>query len=196
MAARRQFGELGYRGASLRAIATEAGVDPRLVLHYFGSKQGLFIRSVELPLDPEALVERIFAGDPAGLGRRAAEQLVAALDDPVSRQAFLGLLRTAVSEPEAAEAVRELLTERILTPLARRVGGERPELRAGMLASQVVGLVMGRHVVGIPALTSADRESLVRGLAPVVEHYLTGAWVDPMAGRPSEVDHTLIPPRG
>lgn len=35
------FGSQGYGGAGMRAIAAEAGVSPALVVHHFGSKEGL-----------------------------------------------------------------------------------------------------------------------------------------------------------
>lgn len=176
-AARGQFGTLGYRRTTLREIARIAGVDPRLVLHYFGSKKQLFMESTQLPIDPEAAVERLFAPGPDGLGRRAAALLVGSLEDPVTQQALVGLVRAAASEPEAAEVIRELLTERLLTPLARRVGLDQPELRASLMGAQVVGLTMTRHVVGLEPLTRASRDQLIRALTPVLEHFLTGDWV-------------------
>ena len=61
-AARRQFGDQGYQRTTMRGVATAAGVDPRLVAHYFGSKAGLFQASVILPVDTDELLERLFAG--------------------------------------------------------------------------------------------------------------------------------------
>jgi len=181
--ARRQFGERGYAGTTLRSVGSGAGVDPKLVLHYFGSKQGLFAQSVELPLPPELVLERVFAGGPDEVAARAARLVITVMEDEAGRRAFTGLLRAAASEPEAAEAIREVLTSRLLMPIAERVGGDRPDLRASLMATQVVGLAMARHIVGIPPLVAASREQLVRALTPVLEHYLRGDWVveDPPA---------------
>ena len=176
--ARRQFGDLGYRRTTLRSIALAAGVDPRLLLHYFGSKKDLFLESVELPMEPERVIELIFARGAENVGRSAAEVIVGVMDEPRSRRALTGLLRAVVSEPEAAELIRDLLAERLLTPVASRVGGARPELRASLVASQVIGLATARHLVGLEPLAAASREQLVRALAPVIEHYLRGDWVD------------------
>jgi AcrR family transcriptional regulator len=175
--ARRQFSELGFGRTTLRGIARRAGVDPRLVLHYFGSKQDLFLASVELPMDPDVVVATVFGGDPASVPERAARLMVSVVDDPGSRRPLLALLRAAVTEPEAAELVQRLLTERMLLPVAERVGGDRPGLRASMMASSLVGLVIVRHVVGMAPLAEATREDLVRALVPVFEHYLRGEWV-------------------
>ena len=176
-AARRQFGERGYAGTTLRSVAEAAGVDPRLVLHYFGSKQGLFVQCVDLPLSPALVIERIFAGGPDQIAGRAATLVMEVMDDPDSRRAFTGILRAAVTEPEAAAGVRDMLTTRLLLPIAERVGGDRPDLRASLMASQIVGLVMARQIVGIPALMEASRDQLIRALVPVFEHYLCGDWV-------------------
>lgn len=173
-AARRQFGELGYQRASLRSIAGEAGVDPRLVLHFFGSKQELFASVVELPFEPEAAFDALLAPGEQGLGRRVAEFLLGILDSPEGRKTITGLIRAAVSEEEAAATIRELVARRLLLPLASRVGRDQPELRASLVASQVVGLAMARHVVGLTPLTTASHATLAAALAPVFEHYLTG----------------------
>jgi AcrR family transcriptional regulator len=173
-AARRQFGELGYRRASLRSIAEEAGVDPRLVLHFFGSKQELFASVVELPFDPATAFDALLGPGEQGLGRRVAEFILAILDSPEGRKTITGLIRAAASEEEAAATIRELVARRLLLPLAARVGRERPELRASLVASQIVGLAMARHVVGLTPLATASHAELVAALAPVFDHYLTG----------------------
>jgi len=175
--ARRQFAERGYAGTTLRSVATGARVDPRLVLHYFGSKQGLYSDSVELPLPPEVILERVFAAGDEGVAARAAELFVSVLEDPVSRDVLIALLRAAASEPEAADAIRELVSRRLLVPIAERVGGPEPGLRASLMASQLVGLAMARHVVAIGPLATASHDELVRALTPVLDHFLRGDWV-------------------
>ncbi len=177
-AARQQFGALGYRRTTLRGVARVAGVDPRLVLHYFGSKRQLFLESVRLPVDPDALFEQLFSPGPGTIGERAAVVLIGVMEEPATQSVMVGLIRAAASEPEAAQLIRELLTERILTPLAQRVGGDDPELRASLMAAHVVGLAMGRHIVQISPLTTVSREQLLRAIAPVFDHYLTASWVE------------------
>jgi len=184
-AARRQFSERGYRDTTLRSVAAEAGVDHRLVLHYFGSKQRLFIESVQLPVDPDAMLARIFDREDEDVARLTAESLLGVLEEPATRQMAMALIRAAASEPEAAELIRQVLTERLLLPLAQRVGGEQSRLRASFCASQFVGLAMARYVVGIEPLASMPGEQVVKALTPVFEHYLYGDWVDsdPRPGR-------------
>ena len=175
--ARRQFSELGYGRTTLRGIARGAGVDPRLLLHYFGSKQDLFKASVELPMEPERVINVVFGSGVDGVPGNAARLMLSVLDDAETRRPMQALLRAAVTEPEAADLIRQVLTERLLLPIAQRVGGTRPELRASLLASQVVDLLLVRHVVGIKPLAAASRDDLERALVPVFEHYLRGDWL-------------------
>lgn len=173
-AATRQFGAVGYPRTTLRAIAREAGVDTRLVTHYFGSKQELFITVVELPFDPEVVLTAMLADGADGVGQRLATFVVGMLESPQARTTITGLLRAAASEEEAAVLVRDLLMERLLTPLARLIGGDQPELRASLVGAQVAGLTVARHIVGLPRLADAPPAELAAALAPVLQHYLTG----------------------
>jgi AcrR family transcriptional regulator len=172
-AARRLFGEHGFAGTSLRQVAAEAGVDVRLVSHYFGSKADLFVAAVELPFDPEPTFDALLSTGVEGLGARLAGFVLGVLDSPHGRQIMTGMLRAAASEEAAAAMVRERLVGQLLLPLARRLGSDHAELRACLVGSQVAGLVMARHIVGLPPLVEADHETLVPLLAPVFQHYLT-----------------------
>src|ERR671910_462764 len=114
------------------------------------------------------------ASEPHETAGEAARLMVSVIDDPETRRPVLALLRAAVTEPEAAELIRRILTERMLLPMAERVGGSRPELRASLVASQLVGVTVVRYVVGLQPLADASREDLIRALEPVFEHYLRG----------------------
>lgn len=177
-AAREQFAASGYGRTTMRGVAAAAGVDPRLVLHYFGSKRELFMASVRLPVDPDAFIRRIFDGDREQLPERVAWGLVSTLEDPKTRHAALAIIRAAASEPEAAAIIRAVLTERVLTPLVVRIDADHAELRATMVASQFVGMAMARYVVAVEPLASASPEQVVRALTPVIDHYLTGEWTE------------------
>ncbi len=177
-AARRQFAELGYPGTTLRGIAKEAGVDTRLVTHYFGSKQALFVSVLELPFDPDSTVVVLMDGDRDEVGIRVAHFITGVLSTPSARSTITGMLRAAASEDAAAAMLRDVLISRILTPLARAIGGDQPELRASLMGSQIAGLSFARFVVGLPTLADVEDRVLVAALAPVFQHYLT----DPLPG--------------
>jgi AcrR family transcriptional regulator len=174
-AAREQFSALGYDRATMRGIAQAADVNASLIIHYFGSKQRLFISVLEFPMDPRVALPSVLDADPKAVGERGARLIVALIENPEARRSLLGLVRASASEPEAAQLLKQALEERIIGPIAELLHADRPELRASMMASQLVGLVMARYVVGVEPLASCDSAELAAMLAPVVEHYLAGS---------------------
>lgn len=173
-AAGRQFAEQGYDRTSMRSVAGEAGVDPALVAHFFGSKHQLFVHVMELPFDPERVVALVFAGEREQIGRRLADFLLATLEIPEARRRMTGLVRAAASEPEAARMVRELIAREVLARIVDALGVDDADLRASLLGSQVVGLIMARYVVAVEPLASLPAERVAAAIAPNLQRYLTG----------------------
>jgi AcrR family transcriptional regulator len=171
-AARRLFAERGYDGATVRAIAQEAGVDPALVHHFFGTKEQVFVAAMELPFQPAELLPQLVAGPRDRVGERFVRLFLTVWRDPDRRAPILALLRSATTNEQAAQMMRQFVTEALLTPLAGALG--LPALRITAAASQLVGLVMLRHVIGIEPLASADEEEIVRLVAPTIQRYLDG----------------------
>ena len=192
-AAREAFGEKGFDGATIRGIATAAGVDPALVHHYFGTKDELFLAAVQAPADPADLLPEVLAGGPDGLGERILRMFVRVWDGPI-QSAGLALVRSAVANEWTARLLREFLVTRVI----RRVVGtldippEEREVRGSLVASQLVGLVMARYVLRIEPLASASQESVVAALAPTVQRYLTG---EVSFGAEGSSSGTLLPAR-
>lgn len=171
-AARNRFAEHGYDRTTIRAIAADAEVDPALVMHFFGSKERLFIAVMELPFDPGEVLPQILAGDRSTVGHRLAEFLIRRLEDPGARMVFTGMVRSAASEPGAAKMLRELVSREILWPLAQDLDVDDPELRGTLVGSQIVGLVMARYVVGVEPLASAEPDRLIEAIGPNLQRYL------------------------
>ena len=174
-AARAAFAERGYDGASIRGIATAAGVDPALVHHYFGTKDALFLAAVQAPVDPDQLLPEVLAGGPDELGANAVRMLLRVWDGP-ARPAGLALIRSAVGSEWTATLLREFLVAKVI----RRVVGsldlppEERDARGSLIASQMVGLVMARYVLRVEPLASASHGSLVAAIGPTLQRYLTG----------------------
>lgn len=173
-AARGAFAQVGYDRATIRDIAAAAGVDPALVHHYFHDKEGLFIAAMELPFDPETILAAVTDGDPERTGERLASLLLLLWDNTETRSPLLGLVRSAVSNEQAATMLREFVTAAIFTRVAKELGMPDAPLRASLVASQIFGLVIARYVVRIEPLASAPRETLVPALAGTIQRYLTG----------------------
>jgi AcrR family transcriptional regulator len=173
-AAQRLFAELGYDRTTIRAIAAAADVDPALVNHFFGSKQELFRAVTTLPVELAEVLPRIAEGPRSQAGLRLADYVMGVLEDPETRRAITGLVRAAASDPEAARVVREIVTARVLTPIAEHLAADRPTLRASLINSQMVGLIMARYVLALEPLASLPRDEVVQAIAPILQRYLTG----------------------
>lgn len=170
--ARRRFATRGYDATSLRGIATDAKVDPALLIHYFGTKEGLFTAATGLPTG----LSEVFAGQQGQTLRDFAESLVRSylrfIDGDQSRNAILALVRSAVSNDKAAAMLREFLAAELLPVIASRTGHENAPLRAGLVAAQLMGVAMLRHVVRLDPVARATPDEIVALVAPVIEHYL------------------------
>jgi AcrR family transcriptional regulator len=174
-AARAAFAEKGFDGATIRGIATAAGVDPALVHHYFGTKDALFLAAVEAPADPAELLPEVLAGGPGALGENLLRTFLRLWDGPL-RPAALALIRSAVGSEWTARLLREFLVTRVLRRVVSTLDAspEEREARGSLVASQLVGLVMARYVLRLEPLASATPESLIAALAPTLQRYLTG----------------------
>lgn len=174
LAARLEFGESGYDGATIRAIAARALVDPALVHHYFGSKEQLFEAAVELPIAPDTIVSAILAGERERLGEEIVERFLTVWEEPHNRPVFMAILRSIVSNEQAAELARRLLVKEIFGPLAVTLGVLDAELRAALAGSQFIGLALMRYVGRVEPLASADVDTVAVAVGPTIQRYLTG----------------------
>lgn len=170
--ARRRFATRGYDATSLRGIATDAKVDPALLIHYFGTKEGLFAAATGLPTG----LPELFAGVQNASLREFSESLVGIylhfVDSDQSRNAILALVRSAVSNEKAAAMLREFLSAELLPVIASRTGHENAPLRASLVTAQLIGIAVLRHVLRVDHVARASPDELVALVAPVVEQYL------------------------
>jgi AcrR family transcriptional regulator len=173
-AAGRHFAQHGYDRASLRGIAAEAGVDQKLIAHFFGSKQQLFVAAVGLPFNPGEVLPTVLAGDRASIGERLGTLLVDVLEQPELHQRLTGVVRAAASEPEVARMLREFLGRELFAPAAELLGSEDGAFRANLVGSQIVGLVMARYVIAIEPLASMPPQAVAAAIAPTLQRYLLG----------------------
>ncbi|MBO9522483.1 MAG: TetR family transcriptional regulator [Nocardioidaceae bacterium] len=172
-AARALFAERGFAGASVRAIASAAGVDPALVHHYFGSKDDLFIAALQIPVDPRELLAGVVARGAEGAAERLLHTFLSVWDDPELRLPLLGVARS-VMDPSGARLLRDGFLPVVLLPVGAGLGIERPEVRMPLVASQVIGLILLRYVVAVEPLASMTAEDVVAIYAPTIQRYLTG----------------------
>jgi AcrR family transcriptional regulator len=171
-AARQCFAEVGYDRAGIRAVAERAGVDPALVMHYFGSKQRLFVTVMELPYVPDEVLPALVSGPRSEVGDRLARFVVDILEQPHSRTVLTGMVRAAAAEPEIAELVREQVSARIVGAIATGLEVDDAPVRASLVASQMIGVIMARYVIRVEPLASLPPAALVAALGPMFQRYL------------------------
>lgn len=170
--ARREITEHGLDGVSIRGIARRAGVDPRLVRHYYGSKERLLRHAVAVDDDTNARAERLLRGSRRRLGRSVATALLEHWDNPRTMIPYHARLSASLTDDGAAAVLRDDVSGFFGT-LAEQVSPDRAELRASLAAAQAIGLALCRYLVDDPALASCDPEELVRLMGRTIQHYLT-----------------------
>jgi AcrR family transcriptional regulator len=172
-AARVVFAERGYDGATVRAIAERAGVDAAMVNHWFGGKEPLFVAALNLPADPSAILAEAFPGDPEHLAERILGRLLRLWDTTGAAQ-LSALMQSIASHDVAAALLREFIGRVLVAKIVSHVAPDRPELRASLCGTQIVGLAFVRYVLKIEPLASADHATVVAAVAPNLQRYLTG----------------------
>lgn len=172
-AALQLFNEQGYEKATVRAIAGRAGVDPAMVNHWFGGKEGLFAAAIKLPMNPQEIVEAILAGPETELGVRIVRRFLTVWD-AAGGGVFTALVRSVSSHRLAADLLRQLFIQVLFSKIATHVRADHPELRATLCATQMIGLGMVRYVTRFEPLASADHDTIATNIGPTIQHYLTG----------------------
>jgi AcrR family transcriptional regulator len=167
----------GYAGTSLRGIARDAGVDPSLIVQFFGSKAGLFGAVVQWPFDASRIGAEIAEVPVTQVGGYAARMFISHWDRDEHRNPIISLIHAALADPAAAAMLREFITVNLTVPMVVRVGADRPQLRAALLASQLLGFGLSRYALGFDALTAAPNEELVAALGATLQHGLTAPLV-------------------
>ncbi|MFI0444520.1 TetR family transcriptional regulator [Actinomadura sp. 6N118] len=169
-AARRRFASDGYERATIRAIAADAGIDPSMVMRYYGSKDGLFAAAtdIDLRLPDLTAVPRERAGQT--LARHFVERWEGALADEV----LIVLFRSAITNETAAERLRTVFGSQVAGALAPAVTdpAELPA-RAGLVSTQLLGVALCRYILRLPPVVALDVDTLVASLAPTIQRYLT-----------------------
>ena len=164
-AARERFGADGYERATIRAIAADAAIDPAMVMRYYGSKEKLFAAAAEFDIRlPD------FGDVPLeSLGEALARHFLQRWEADDSLRV---LLRTAVTNEVAVERMRSIFAAQ-LAPTLRVQAVDQPDVRAGLVASQVLGFALCRYILGFPPIATMPDDQVVAWLGPTLARYLT-----------------------
>jgi AcrR family transcriptional regulator len=166
-AARERFASDGYERATIRAIARDAGIDPSMVMRYYGNKEGLFAAASDFQLE----LPELGALPPQDVGAALVTHF---LDRWERDDVLTGLLRVGVTNAAGAERMREVFAGQ-LAPLTRGVCPDPAEAprRAALVASQILGMALTRYVLRFPPAVELSREEVVAWLGPTIQRYLT-----------------------
>jgi AcrR family transcriptional regulator len=166
-AARERFAADGYERATIRSIAKDAGIDPSMVMRYFGNKEGLFAAAVAVDLKLPALG----ALPREQVGHALVSHFLAMWEE---NEVLTALLRVGVTNQAGAERMQGIFREQLL-PVAQQVcpDPEQVPARAALVATQVLGLALTRYVLRFPPAVALSREEVLAWLAPTVQRYLT-----------------------
>ncbi|MCU1602679.1 MAG: transcriptional regulator, TetR family [Frankiales bacterium] len=168
-AARELFADVGFEKTTIRAVASKAGIDPALVMQYYGNKEGLFAAAARWQVDHKRIGESSLAEIP----RTAIADVFEGFEDPATRDASIALMRNCLTHDSALAIVRDEVMCETQEMIAKTIGGEDAELRAGLLAATMMGLVLGRYLLELPALASATRADVERLLLPVLKEIVS-----------------------
>jgi AcrR family transcriptional regulator len=165
-AARARFGAEGYDRTTLRAVAADVGVDPALVIRYFGSKQDLFAAAAEFTLD----LPDLSGVDPADVAEVLLPSFFAVWEDDTT---FVALLRASMTSETARDTMRMVFATQV-GPVLAAVAPDHPAQRAGLMGAFIIGLATTRYVLANPAVANLSHADLILWAGPVVRQLLVG----------------------
>jgi AcrR family transcriptional regulator len=167
-AARARFARYGYDTTTIRGVAADAGVDPALVMQFYGSKEGLFAAILEEHTSVTKPLLAVLAGARTGLGERFTRAYLELWEDPVSGDQLRSLIRAVIGSPSATRMFQGLL-EATLTRSAIPARRRLPSLLA---ASHLLGTAIARYIIQVPVLVAPSLDELVPLLSPAIDGYL------------------------
>ncbi len=164
-AARERFGAAGFQAATIRAIASDAGIDPSMVMRYFGNKDQLFAAAAEFDLRfPD-----VTALSPTQVGRALVGHF---LERWEGDEALVILLRSSTTNAEAAHRMQQIFSTQLQPQVATLVPVGESLQRSGLIATQILGLALCRFVLRLPPVVAMSRDEIVDWLAPTIQRYL------------------------
>jgi len=173
-AAREEFAEHGWAGTTLRAVARAADVDPALVYHYFGSKEGLLDAATNPPQKWLESVAKVWTTPIDQLGAALITLLLASWADDEIGPTLRAVLQTAAHEPSTREKLRRIV-EGSLMGVSELGGDEHDRLvRSGLISSQMMGFALMRYVWKIEPIASMTDDEAIAAIAPNLQRYVNG----------------------
>ncbi|OBF49634.1 TetR family transcriptional regulator [Mycobacterium sp. 852002-53434_SCH5985345] len=173
-AARDEFAEHGWAGTAIRAVARTADVDPALIYHYFGSKEGLLDAATTPPQKWLDAVAATWATPTADLGRQLIRTVLDTWTDDEVGPILRAVVLTAAHEDKTRDKLR-LIVERGLIGGSTLGADEDERLRrSGLIATQLIGFALLRYVWKMEPIASMPEDEVVAAMAPNLQRYVEG----------------------
>ncbi len=170
-AARRRFAREGFGKATIRAIAADAGIDPSMVIRYYGSKDGLFdsALSVDLGLPDLSAVAQ------DAIGETIARRFLELWETAPGNELLLALLRSSISDSTVAQRFQRVFAEQLM-PMVTAVGdpADAPR-RAGLVVTQIIGLALCRYILRLAPVVDLGPEQIVTTIGATLQGYVTSS---------------------
>lgn len=178
-----QFGERGYQATTIRRVAETAGVDPKLVHYYFGTKESLFTTIMSETFRARGFPDLLVNGEASvsgSIGESYLAAVLTTLEDPGIGPAMIGVVRGLGNHEESRRVFLSFITEELLSRLAPQMDVDRPQTRLALAGSQLLGIVVARYILKIAPLADLPREDAARLAGPTIDRYILGdlAWGD------------------
>jgi AcrR family transcriptional regulator len=168
-AARRRFAADGFQKATIRAIAADADIDPSMVMRYYGNKDGLFAAAVDVDLGLADLGDI----DRDRLGETLLRHAINVWERPPASEILLTLLRSSITDDRAIAKLQEIFAGQVMPAVLRTGAPEDAPRRAGLMATQVLGIALTRYILKLPPVVAMTPDQLVAYIAPTLQRYLT-----------------------
>ena len=166
------FSEVGYEKTTIRLVAETCAVDPKLVMHYFGNKQQLFMATVRVPSEVNAALTLLKLTPKNQWGKRIADVIWLAQKSGAF-QTLVGIIRASATEPAVAQTFKEFYLENLLMPMVNGLDIDHKELRAIMMSSLMAGYVFNLEVVGLFDEVKTSERSRKKLFGSLVQTILT-----------------------
>jgi AcrR family transcriptional regulator len=173
------FAREGYTATSLRAVARDAGVDAALVVHYFGSKDGLLRATLDVDAPSVIDITALMVDGLDQIGERLVAALVDRWDcDDAAGGTLRMILSIGLQDPLARDLLHTFVVRRMTAPLTEAISSRfdvgEAELRAELAAAQIIGLATARNMLHLDRLVALDRGQITRLYGPLLQNVLTG----------------------
>lgn len=171
-AARELFAINGFQKTTVRDIGARAGIDPSMIIRYFGSKDALFARVAM----PDLALPDVSDVDSMKIGEAMVRTFLLQWEGEPGGGGMQALLRSAGSNQEAADRLAQIFRDQVLPAIARAGPQETAAVRAGLVGSQLMGLAITRYVLRLPPVVAMSHEFIVETVGATIQRYATGEY--------------------